>query len=201
MIRFMLLGLIVFTMVSCTSADEVATETSSVEDTTSNVEIYLIDRLNGNYSEYCLDIVGGNEEAEPADGLQSHTWYSHLGGLGADQSFDPDQFAENRLYLMEFDICVQVNSLTAGALISLVKCDGGALQTIEFGKDGTMRLLSAPELCITASIGSRRGFVFWIDQIRDLSLQPCTDELAPYQQWATRTPVNKDRSVWGRILN
>ena len=76
------------------------------------VEIYLLDMLDNTQNGYCVDIAGGRgADADPVDGLQGHTCYSPAGELLVDQIFDTDMFADNVLYMPEFDVCVQAASV------------------------------------------------------------------------------------------
>ena len=161
-------------------------ETATDGGASQNVEINLIDELDGLLNGYCLDIAGGNEDIDPANGLQAHTCYSYGGDLGDDQVFDTAEFANNALYMPIQDVCAEAESASAGAAIGLTTCDGNELQTIVFGDDGTLRLASADDLCITAGAESRTGRSS-DHQIRDLALAACSDDLASLQQWTFRT--------------
>jgi Ricin-type beta-trefoil lectin domain len=150
-----------------------------------NVEITLVDDLDGILNGYCLDIAGGNENVDPANGLQAHTCYSYQGALGTDQMFDTEQFADNVLYMPEYDVCAELISLEAGSEVGLASCDGNELQSFALSESGTISPTSAPEMCFTAAAESRLGRGS-DHQIRDLSLELCSDDLALYQQWRTR---------------
>ena len=151
-----------------------------------NVEINLIDELDGILNGYCLDIAGGNENVDPANGLQAHTCYSYDGDLGTDQIFDTATFSDNQLYMPVYDVCAEVASASAGATIGLATCDGNDLQNIVFDADGTIRPSGDTSLCFTAGAESRTGRS-GDHQIRDLSLEACSDDLASLQQWSFRT--------------
>ena len=150
-----------------------------------NVEIMLADRLDGILSEYCLDIAGGNQNVDPANGLQAHTCYSYQGDLGDDQVFDAGKLADNSLSMPIYDVCVSIASLEAGAEVSLTSCDGDATP-ISFSGDWTISPVASPDLCFTASEESRMGK--WSEhQIRDLTLEACDENAAAYQSWKTRS--------------
>lgn len=170
-------------------ADADTSETAPESVTDENVEIYLTDTLDGILNGYCLDIAGGNQNVDPANGLQAHTCYSYQGDLGTDQVFGTARFVDDVLYMPIYDVCAQVASLDAGAEIGLATCDGSDLQSIVFGEDGTIRPAGAPDLCFTANAESRFGRGS-DHQIRDLSLEVCSEDLAGYQQWATRIGLN-----------
>ena len=81
------------------------------------VEITLADDLDGILNGYCIDIAGGNENVDITRGLQGHTCYSYQGALGTDQKFETEKFAENQLYMTDFDVCATLSSLDAGATV------------------------------------------------------------------------------------
>lgn len=148
-----------------------------------NVEVALSDNLDGILGAYCLDIAGGNQNVDPANGLQAHTCYSYQGALGSDQTFDTEQFADNVLYMPEYDVCVQVDSIAAGSEVGLVTCDSNnELQSFAFSDDGTISPTSSTDLCFTAAEESRMGRGS-SHQIRDLTLEACSDDLMAYQVW------------------
>ncbi len=152
-----------------------------------SVEIYLLDMLDNKQNGYCIDIAKGREEAaNPDDGLQGHTCYSPGGALGFDQTFDTEKFADGLLYMVNFDVCVQISSAEAGSALELAACDGSAAQGFEFSGEGTIIPTSAPEMCVTVAEDTRSGRSD-ANQIKVLSLEICRDDLAAYQFWGVRT--------------
>ncbi len=154
-----------------------------------NVELTLIDNLDGVTSSYCIDVKGGNQNVDITKGLQAHTCYSYKGALGADQIFDTTRFADNMLYMSELDVCVQLESLEAGASIGLAACDGNSLQLIAFGEDGSLRAIGAPEMCLTVGADTSFGRSK-VHQIKTLSLQSCSEELSAYQLFRGRVAAD-----------
>ena len=151
------------------------------------VEIMLSDRLDGNLDFYCLDISGSQQNADVTGGLQTHTCYRYQGQAGVDQIFDSASFEENTLYMPEFDVCVEVEAMEAGASIGLATCDGSDAQSIAMTEANTLTPVSAPELCLTAGEEVRLGRGGTSEhQIRSLTLQACDAELNAYQQWEPR---------------
>ena len=179
------------------TAEEAVEETTDETATTSEqVEITLIDPLDGVTNSYCLDIAGGNQDIDPANGLQAHTCYSYQGDLGTDQVFDVASFADGILYMPVYDVCAQVASVAAGAEIGLATCDGSELQSFVFGEDGTISPASDTSLCATASSETRFGRSD-THQISDLALAACSDDLAIYQQWGYRASLEDEITVIG----
>ncbi|WP_424932181.1 hypothetical protein [Amaricoccus macauensis] len=153
------------------------------------VEITLIDPLDGDLNSYCLDISGGlGEGADPAAGLQAHTCYSYRGSLEVDQIFEADRFADGVLYMPRFDVCATLVGREAGAMIGLAACDGGDMQMIALQEDGTLRPAVAQEMCLTVGEETRMGRGGTSPhQIKSLTLEACDAELATYQAWRPRT--------------
>ncbi len=149
------------------------------------VEIALKDRLDGTTSEYCIDIKGGRENVNPANGLQAHTCYSYTGKLGTDQVFAPAHFAKNALYLPAFEVCVTAASLTAGGDMKLAACDGSDAQKFKFVGEGTITSIKNPELCVTAEGATRTGRSKK-HQMKPLTLETCSKAKAASQTWFTR---------------
>lgn len=151
------------------------------------VEIYLTDMLDNIQNGYCLDISGGQgAQADPDNGLQGHTCYSPSGSIFVDQGFDSEKFAEGILYMPEFDVCAEITSTQAGAAVGLSDCNGSEAQNFLFSGEGTITSASAPDMCLTLGEETRSGRSE-SNQIKELSLEECSDERAAYQTWAVRT--------------
>jgi len=151
------------------------------------VEIYVTDMLDNIQNGYCLDIAKGQgAKANPDDGLQAHTCYSPSGELFVDQTFDSEQFADGVLFMPEFDVCVQTVGTSAGSEIELAACDGSDAQSWVFDGAGTIAPAAAPELCVTLGEDTRTGRSKE-NQMKALTLETCSDEMAGYQTWDNRT--------------
>ena len=151
-----------------------------------SVEIYLIDTLDNTQAGYCIDIAGGKgAQADPADGLQAHTCYSPLGGILVDQTFDTERFADQTLYMPEFDVCMEIDTVDAGASVQLSTCDDSEAQAFVFSGEGLITPASAPNMCLTAGEDTRSGRSS-TNQIKTLTLETCSDAQAAYQTWSVR---------------
>lgn len=151
------------------------------------VEIYLTDKLDNIQNGYCVDISGGQgPQADPANGLQAHTCYSPSGRIFVDQGFDSDRFADGVLYMPAFDVCAELSSTEAGANVALATCDGGEAQSFAFSGEGTIQPAGAPGMCLTVGDATRTGRSER-NQIKPLTLQPCSGDRAAYQTWSNRT--------------
>ncbi len=152
------------------------------------VEISLADKLDGNLSEYCIDIAGGNENVDPANGLQAHTCYSYRGDLGTDQVFDADYFTQNTLFMPIYDVCATAAEVAVGGELSLATCDGSDAQSFIFSGAGTISPASDTALCFTAAEDTRMGRGGTsAHQIKGLTLETCSDDLSARQIWIART--------------
>ena len=169
------------------------------------VEVYLLDRLDGDLNEYCIDINGPPHRLELDVPIQTHTCYSYKQDPPpptTDQAMNSEDIAAGKLHLFKAGLCGQVSGNQPGATISLVECEDIEEQSFvlkengqflwnssEYGAEGT----NNPELCITAGpiswIGGRAGGPPSKHQVRTLSLQPCGDEAKAYQRWGTRTEM------------
>ncbi|WP_373236811.1 ricin-type beta-trefoil lectin domain protein [Cohaesibacter celericrescens] len=153
-----------------------------------DVEVTLKDDLDGMLNGYCLDISGGGDGVDPSKGLQSHTCYSYRGSLGEDQIVDSEKLAKGTIYLPRFEVCATMTGLEAGATVALKACDGGALQSFDFTDEGLIKPASTPDMCLTSGKETRLGRGGTSQhQIKSLTLQSCTDAMAPYQLWHTRS--------------
>ncbi len=198
--KFCLVAALAFTLTACSPSDDISTASVTAEKTTTatktaavssaeNVEITLIDVLDGVTSSYCIDIAGGNKNIDITKGLQAHTCYSYRGAIGTDQTFVTSRFSNNELYMLDFDVCASAKSLEAGSAIGLAKCDGSDLQKISFSGSGTISMAASPELCFTAAKESRFGRS-QTHQIKALSLETCSADLSAYQAWRGRASAD-----------
>ncbi len=170
-----------------TAAATVAFTALASTATAESVEVMLSDRLDGDLDFYCLDISGSKANAKVERGLQTHTCYGYQGQAGIDQVFDVASFKDAKLFMPEWDVCATVSDLAAEASIELAACDGGELQNITLTEGGHLSPTSAMDLCFTAGEETTRGRGGTSDhQIRSLTLQSCSDDLAQYQTWELR---------------
>lgn len=154
---------------------------------TGMVEMVLKDKLDGNLSGYCIDIVGGGPNIDPANGLQAHTCYSYRGSLGSDQVVDPVLLSEGTIKIAAFDVCATIPSADVGTRIGLEACNGGAAQDFIMAENGVISPARNPAMCFTAgeeTTFGRNGTS--PHQIKSLTLEACDPELAQRQEWRTR---------------
>ncbi len=153
-----------------------------------NIEIALQDDLGGILSGYCIDIKGGNQNIDIANGLQAHTCYSYRGALGSNQTFDSDRIADSQLYMPEYEVCAQLSGLEAGASVGLEECTNTALQKIALTADGRLSPVDASDMCLTAGEETRFGRGGTSQhQIKNLTLEACDDNAQSRQLWYARS--------------
>ena len=152
-----------------------------------SVEIYIRDQLDEPRG-YCLDIKGYKLKAKINNGLQAHTCYSYQGEIAVDQGFDPLKLSQNQFFLPAFDVCMEAASVSTSAPIKLSTCNSGTLQKFEWDIKGRVHPISDGKLCLTIAQGQSRkgGGGSPVHLIRNLSLEPCSDTLGPYQLWGAR---------------
>ena len=151
------------------------------------VEIYTLNQLD-EYRGYCLDIRGYKAKAKVNNGLQAHTCYSYQGEIAVDQGFDPIQLAKNQFFLPAFEVCMEVVSISLSAPIQLNKCNNGKLQEFKLDTKGRIHPVSDIKFCLTVNQGESKkgGGGSPVHLKRNLTLEPCSDILRPYQIWGTR---------------
>ena len=160
------------------------------------VEVALKDKLDTTTNEYCFDIMGGGQNVDPSRGLQAHTCYSYQGRLGADQAVTVADLSNGQFNIVGFDVCVTLESLEEGAAVQLTECGDNELQQFDFdfADAGEISPLAAPDMCVT--IGDETSYGMAVrHQIRTLSLEKCTDDLAARQQWFTRDQETYNASI------
>jgi len=158
-----------------------------------DVEVTLKDNLDGDLNGYCLDIKGGGQNINPADGLQAHTCYSYRGDLGSDQAIDPEGVTRGEFKIVAFDVCATMEGTEAGAEVALTACDGSELQQFDLAENGNISPKSAPGMCLTAGNETTFGRGGTSPhQIKSLTLQSCGGDLTAYQEWYTRTKAEYD---------
>ena len=150
------------------------------------VEVHLTDMLDNTQNGYCLDVAGGQgAPADPGNGHQGHTCYSPSGEIFVDQAFDSGRFADGILSMPEFDVCAEVSSIDEGAAVDLADCDGSDAQSFVFSGTDTITPATATDMCLTLGEDTRTGRSD-ANQIKTLSLEPCSDDRGAYQSWGNR---------------
>jgi len=152
-----------------------------------SVEVHTLNHLD-EYRGYCLDIKGYKLKAKPNNGLQAHTCYSYQGEIAVDQGFDSLKLTKNQFFLPAFDVCMESASISISAPIRLNKCNYGKLQEFKWDTEGKIHPISDVKLCLTVDQGQSKkgGGGSPVHLKRNLTLQPCSNTLRPYQIWGAR---------------
>jgi hypothetical protein len=155
-----------------------------------SVEIYIRDQLDEPRG-YCLDIKGYKLKAKINNGLQAHTCYSYQGEIAVDQAFDSLKLTKNQFFLPVFDVCMESGSIAVSAPIRLNKCNYGKLQDFKLDIKGRIYPSSDTKLCLTVEQGQSKkgGGGSPVHLKRNLTLQPCSIALRPYQIWSARKSI------------
>ena len=152
-----------------------------------NVEIYLLNQLDDPRG-FCIDIKGHKLKAKINRGLQAHTCYSYQGEISPDQGFNSLKLTKNQFILPAFNVCMEASSLTPSANLILRKCDRNKLQDFEWSNKNKIHLIGNRKLCLTVDQeqSKKGGGGSPVHQMRNLSLELCSESLNPYQAWGVR---------------
>ena len=86
------------------------------------VEVYLLDRLDGDLNDFCIDVNGPPHRLELEVPIQVHTCYSYRDEPPpptVDQGMNSEDIAAGKIHLFELGLCGQVDGDVPGATISL----------------------------------------------------------------------------------
>lgn len=168
------------------------------------VEVYLLDRLDGDLNDYCIDVNGPPQRLELEVPIQTHTCYSYRPEPPPptiDQAMDTEDLAAGKLRLVHVGLCGAASGNQPGSTVSLVECEDVDAQRFTLKENGQFVFDSEsygeldPELCLTAGptswLGGRVGGPPSKHQVRTLSLQPCGEEAEKYQRWGTRAELEQ----------
>jgi hypothetical protein len=139
---------------------------------------------------WCLDLRGGQPNAQPIGGLHGHTCYTYQGnGPSRDQGFVLERIHEiSEFRMVEFnDKCMTLYEPEAGSFISMENCDGRAAQQIEIDESGQIRPTHKPELCLTIGetvLPGGGGRPLHI--MRDVTFEDCNSDIGERQRWELR---------------
>ena len=103
------------------------------------VEVYLLDRLDGDLNDYCIDVNGPPHRLELEAPIQTHTCYSYREDPPpptVDQAMDTDDIAAGKIHLVKIGLCGQVSGDVPGSTISLTECADIDEQKFELKDNG-----------------------------------------------------------------
>lgn len=170
----------------------IAVSTLSLQSSAKNVEVYLLDRIDGFLNHFCIDVNGPPQNMQLDTPLQTHTCYSYKGELTPDQVMSEDDIANEKIRITSVSLCAQLDGPDPGATVSLTECKDVDEQGFQFKDNGQFVSTQYPHLCLTA--GPTSSFGGPIDnpnenQARTLTMQRCDDEAKRYQRWGTRSEI------------
>ncbi|MBX2848849.1 MAG: RICIN domain-containing protein [Acidiferrobacterales bacterium] len=78
-----------------------------------------------------------------------------------------------------------------GSKLGLEECDESSQQQFVFTKEGQIRPRESPQLCLSAGEETRFGRNGTSPhQISDLTAEACSEDIAKFQQWRTRSEAD-----------
>ena len=145
-----------------------------------NVLIRLTDPLD-DPDHYCVDVVGFGSAVRLQNPLQVHTCKPTD---NRDQQFTFSSL-NGQLYMEEYNLCVQPETLTRGSEIYLRDCSDIPEQNFDHLADGTLRLTGdgAISLCIAVAPGAGE-IINPIHKRRDLILTACEGTEPSLIRWS-----------------
>lgn len=136
---------------------------------------------------YCLDIPGFGPRMQIDAPIYTHSCKYSLPGFDIDEILEQ---TEDKLRLVNFDRCLAADRINAGGNVKAVACDEAHGWRVH--ADGRVTPASAADLCLTLSavrtfVNTDVGTVPPYST-RDVTLEPCTVEVAFRQQWRWSAP-------------
>lgn len=138
---------------------------------------------------YCIDIPNNDDNPEGIE-VWSHTCKE--GMSHRDTIFSASKAEMGTLFMPEYDLCLEAESLTAGSNVKLASCSGNTNQSWDIA-DESIRTGADSTLCITVGAApgelTRGGKAFPTRyKSRPLSVEECNESFADRQQWALTSP-------------
>lgn len=138
---------------------------------------------------YCMDIPNNDENPE---GIEMWLHTCKEGMTHRDTMFSFSQSKMGTLYMTDYDLCLEADTLTTGSTLKLAACDGNTNQNWDLA-DNLIRAVADSTLCITvsATLGelTRGGESFPTRyKSRPLNIEACNESIVDRQQWALTSP-------------
>ncbi len=153
------------------------------------VEIKLIEPFEEERG-WCLDLRGGQPNAQPIGGLHGHTCYTYQRGVPSrDQGFNKELIeTRNEWRMIEFnELCMTLYEPKPGSFVSVETCDGRETQAINMDAEGHIIPEMQPDLCLTiGTIVLPGGGGQPLHIMRDLSFETCDSDIDERQRWTLR---------------
>ncbi len=177
--------LIVGSLAACQTAVTPPTDTSSSgqalsEQTSTAGLIQLQDPLD-EPEYYCVDVPGAGLSLNLQGALQAHTCKL---SAAEDETFTFNYPSVGQIYMEAYQLCVEADSLAAGAELRLQECADQPRQGFIY-EGGQIRLrdAGAEALCLAIAPGAGTPTGGPSHLRRDLGLQPCGEVEAALSEW------------------
>lgn len=130
---------------------------------------------------YCVDVPGAGLSLNLQGALQAHTCKLTA---AEDETFTFNYPSVGQIYMEAYQLCVQADSVAAGAELRLQECADQPRQRFEY-RDGLIRLhdAGAGTLCLAIAQGAGTPTGGPSHLRRDLALQPCGEVEAALSEW------------------
>lgn len=96
------------------------------------------------------------------------------------------RWSGQKIRINEFDVCMTVSAVEAGASVALAACENLPTQQFSLQENGNLVAKENPALCITTSAPEKkegRGATP-VHVMRPITLETCNEENAAYQVWS-----------------
>ena len=130
---------------------------------------------------YCVDVPGAGLSLNLQSALQAHTCKLTA---AEDETFTFNYPSVGQIYMEAYQLCVEADSVAAGAELRLQECADQPRQRFEY-RDGLIRLhdAGAGTLCLAIAPGAGTPTGGPSHLRRDLALQPCGEVEAALSEW------------------
>ncbi len=130
---------------------------------------------------YCIDVPGFGASLDLTSALSVHTCKPHAD----DELFTVNSPAPGQIYMAAYDLCIQADSVEAGARLYLKICSASPLQQFDVTDEAQLRLQTpgSEVVCVAVASGQGQPTGGPSHLRRDLMLQPCRQVEAGLSQW------------------
>ena len=135
---------------------------------------------------YCLDIPGHLASVRIDSPLQVHT--CKHGIWNQDGRFEVAALGNGVLRMPHYELCLQAENTSIGALLLLAECAEAELQTWTLQDSGQIALEAFPQRCITVEEGRGRDAGGPGYRMNGVGLDTCAQQASDRQLWTTVIP-------------
>ncbi len=135
---------------------------------------------------YCLDIPGHLSSVQLDSQMQVHT--CKHGIWNQDGRFDIAALGNGVLRMPHYELCLQAENTSIGALLFLAECTNAELQGWTLQDSGQIALEAFPQRCITVKEGPGRDAGGPQYRMNGVGLDACAQQASDRQRWTTVIP-------------